>query len=594
MAGVPYSFGYSNKSAVERQPIYSSSVWWAGMNDFPPTPSGPLVRTAYATFIDLVSASDPTTYRCVATSTVPTLLAMIPANFGDGTSYKPTLFGMKAGVSVQIPYNPTVWVADSDRGVLQFTVPPAQLGYAAPFGLTYYQYTEHGNVVVPKNLIVGGDLTVDGATSLRSTLFVSGPATFTSGVAISGPLTVSGASVLNSSLYVSGPATFASSVAVGGPLTVSGASVLNSSLYVSGPAVFGNTVAISGPLTVSGASVLNSSLYVSGPAVFGNTVAISGPLTVSGASVLNSSLYVSGPAVFGNTVAISGPLTVSGASVLNSSLYVSGPAVFGNTVAISGPLTVSGASVMNSSLYVSGPAVFGNTVAISGPLYVSGLSTFGGNVGISSSLTVSNGMTLNGPITLAGNGQGSVGYVLTSQGAATPTWTLGGGNFLPIAPSYIATPTSVSINERVTLKFTISGDLSIFSVQDWISTITPLYVDRWGLHGYAANGNTDNFNALIAANGPMPMYYTLVENRASRAINLPSPLNYIGVQITIKSIYPSSSIDITSGSGFGTLILPSEREPSAPSAKQFNVGGVLQAYSNGEYWISTIYYGGSP
>ena len=469
MAGVPYSFGYSNKSAVERQPIYSSSVWWAGMNDFPLTPSGPLVRTAYATFIDLVSASDPTTYRCVATAE-PTLLAMIPANFGDGTSYKPTLFGMKAGVSVQIPYNPTVWVADSDRGVLQFTVPPAQLGYTAPFGLTYYQYTEHGNVFVPKNLVVGGDLTIDGEA------------------------------------------------------------------------------------------------------------------------------YYLGGQIYEDNLTVCGWLDVSGRATFHSGINVSGSSTFTGNVGISGSLTVSSATTLNASLYVSGPAVFNSTVDVSGPLTVSGSSTFAGNVGISGSLTVSNGISLNGPITLAGTGQGSAGYVLTSQGAATPTWTAAiGSNFLPTVPSLVATPTSVSINEGIVLTFITNGDYSGFRVQDGNTLKNSLTIDRWGLHGYFASGTADNFNTLIAASGPIPMYYTLIETSLTTpTINLPSPLNYPGVQFTIKSVNPSLAVEITSGAGLGTLILPNEREPSAPPVKQFNVGGIMQAYSDGTYWISTIYYGGSP
>ena len=565
MAGVPYSFGYSNKSAVERQPIYSSSVWWAGMNDFPLTPSGPLVRTAYATFIDLVSASDPTTYRCVATAE-PTLLAMIPANFGDGTSYKPTLFGMKAGVSVQIPYNPTVWVADSDRGVLQFTVPPAQLGYTAPFGLTYYQYTEHGNVFVPKNLVVGGDLTIDGEA------YYLGGQIYEDNLTVCGWLDVSGRATFHSGINVSGSSTFTGNVGISGSLTVSSATTLNASLYVSGPAVFNSTVDVSGPLTVSGSST------------FAGDLGVNGSLTASGATTLNASLYVSGPAVFNSTVAVSGPLTVSGSST------------FAGNLGVNGSLTVSSATTLNASLYVSGPAVFNSTVDVSGPLTVSGSSTFAGNVGISGSLTVSNGISLNGPITLAGTGQGSAGYVLTSQGAATPTWTAAiGSNFLPTVPSLVATPTSVSINEGIVLTFITNGDYSGFRVQDGNTLKNSLTIDRWGLHGYFASGTADNFNTLIAASGPIPMYYTLIETSLTTpTINLPSPLNYPGVQFTIKSVNPSLAVEITSGAGLGTLILPNEREPSAPPVKQFNVGGIMQAYSDGTYWISTIYYGGSP
>jgi len=291
MAAVPYSFGYSNASAITRQPVYSSSVWWTGLNEFPLTPSGPLVRTAYATFVDLAAASDPSTFACTFTRAGPTLAGMIPGNFGDGTSYQPSLSSMHTGVSAPIPYDPALWVADSDRGVLHFATPPGQLGYAPPFVLTYYQYTQQGYVTVPKDLQVNGNAHVLGS------LTVDGVSKFTGGEVYEDNLTVCG------TLTVSGVSRFASAVSMSGPLTVAGASRLAD-------------LAVSGPLTVSGASM------------FAGAVSMSGPLTIAGT--------VSCSSVFSGAISASGSLTVAG------SVSVSGASVFSGAVSVSGGLSLSG------------------------------------------------------------------------------------------------------------------------------------------------------------------------------------------------------------------------------------------------------------
>lgn len=303
MAGVPYSFGYSNASAVVRQPIYSSSVWWTGMNQFPLTPSGPLVQTATATFTDLAAAGDPSTYACAVTGSGPSLAAMIPGNFGNGTAYQPSLIGMRAGVSGQVPYDPALWVADSDRGVLQFTVAPAQLGYAPPFTLTYQQYARQGFVEVQK------DLQVDGNASVLGNLTVAGVTTYTGGEVYEDNLTVCG------TLTVGGLSRFASAVSVSGPLTVSGA------LTVSSASRFANAVSVSGPLTVSGA------------------VSVNGPLTVSGASRFTSTVDISGAGRFASAVSVSGAVSVAGVSTFTGAVSVSGG------FSLSGPIALAGAGV---------------------------------------------------------------------------------------------------------------------------------------------------------------------------------------------------------------------------------------------------------
>jgi len=450
MAGVPYSFGYSNTSAVVRQPIYSSSVWWTGMNQFPLTPTGPLVQTASASFVNLAAVGDPLTYACTVTGSGPTLAAMIPGNFGDGTAYKPSLTGLRAGVPVPIPYDPALWVADSDRGVLQFTTTPAQLGYAPPFTLTYPQYTRQGYVEVQK------DLQVDGNASVLGSLTVAGATTFTGGE------------------------------------------------------IYENSLTVCGNLTVLGRGAFNSS------------VSVSGPLTVSGASQFAA-------------VGVSGLLTVSG------------PSVFTGAVGVSGLLTVSGPSV------------------------------FTGAVGVSGAVSVSGSLTLSGPIALAGTGVGTFGYVLTSQGGATPKWTVGGGNYLPVSPVSITAPTSVTIS-GAPLTFTTATDAaSAFRIQNTQSLRYPLIADRYGLRMATMSGDAAVFNSISGSY--MPTYFIYNGTVSGAAMTLPDPSSYTGISMTIKSQSSQPATLLSS-----KLLFVGEIVPGVAPSKSLGIGVIYQFFSDGTYW----------
>jgi len=130
--GDHHDYDESDTSAAERRPIDPRECW-LDMPSIPAIP--PLVATPIVA---------PTTTPLVAVPgnasrfASPAFRDMIPANYGNG-AYKPTL--VDAG-GAPIPYDPSVWVADGVRGVVEFKYKTlAQLGYQAPPTISYWRYT---------------------------------------------------------------------------------------------------------------------------------------------------------------------------------------------------------------------------------------------------------------------------------------------------------------------------------------------------------------------------------------------------------------------------------------------------------------------
>lgn len=141
-----------------------------------------------------------------------------------------------------------------------------------------------GNLAIPGNLSVTGTSTLTGATSVASTLAVTGTTSLSS-------VSTSGAAVVGTTLGVTGASTLAS-------LGVTGAATVGTTLGVTGAttlATVGATTANIATLNVSGVSTL-ASVGVTGAATVGTT------LDVTGAATLSNNLTVTGNAtVNGNT-----------------------------------------------------------------------------------------------------------------------------------------------------------------------------------------------------------------------------------------------------------------------------------------------------
>ena len=151
MAAVPYSFGYSNTTAVERQPLYGTSIWWQNLNNVPAdsTVIGSAFKTVSAQFY--TSSDNGVTFNASGP-----FFGMIPGNFGNGVSYRPLLTD---AAHRTIRYDPSVWVADCELRVLQFGRPVGVLGYSPPFTLEYKQY-DGGTPTFPEGITVSGNIEI--------------------------------------------------------------------------------------------------------------------------------------------------------------------------------------------------------------------------------------------------------------------------------------------------------------------------------------------------------------------------------------------------------------------------------------------------
>ena len=164
------------------------------------------------------------------------------------------------------------------------------------------------------NTVVGGTLTVTGATSLSGNLAipgnlsVTGTSTLTGATSVASTLAVTGATSL-SSVSTSGAAT------IGTTLGVTGASTL-ASLGVTGAATVGTTLGVTGATTLA-------SVGVTGAATVGTTLGVTGATTlasvgVTGAATVGTTLDVTGAATLSNNLTVTGNATVNGDTTIGN------------------------------------------------------------------------------------------------------------------------------------------------------------------------------------------------------------------------------------------------------------------------------------
>ena len=164
------------------------------------------------------------------------------------------------------------------------------------------------------NTVVGGTLTVTGATSLSGNLAipgnlsVTGTSTLTGATSVASTLAVTGVTSL-SSLSTSGAAT------IGTTLGVTGASTL-ASLGVTGAATVGTTLGVTGATTLA-------SLGVTGAATVGTTLGVTGATTlasvgVTGAATVGTTLDVTGAVTLSNNLTVTGNATVNGNTTIGN------------------------------------------------------------------------------------------------------------------------------------------------------------------------------------------------------------------------------------------------------------------------------------
>jgi len=114
-----------------------------------------------------------------------------------------------------------------------------------------------GNISATGNVnAVNGDLTgtlhAAGATTLDSTLAVTGASTLTGAVSAKSTLTADGATTLKSTLAVTGASTLTGALSAKSTLDVDGATTLNDTLAVTGATTLNNTLTINASTTTTG------------------------------------------------------------------------------------------------------------------------------------------------------------------------------------------------------------------------------------------------------------------------------------------------------------------------------------------------------
>jgi hypothetical protein len=189
-----------------------------------------------------------------------------------------------------------------------------------------------GNFTVQQgsgNVDTAGTLNVGGATTLESTLIVTGSATLKDNLSVSGTTTVSGATTLQNTLQVNSTS------------ELKGAVGINSTLDVTGSAQFKDTINVDGESTLASATVedLTQDRIV--------TVGSGGSLIDSSGFTYNGTVFKIGNGQFEVDTA-DGDMRTSG------SLTVEGGQTINGDVTVNGVLTVTGNTQLQSNLYISG------------------------------------------------------------------------------------------------------------------------------------------------------------------------------------------------------------------------------------------------
>jgi len=298
------------------------------------------------------------------------------------------------------------------------------------------------------------NVVLDNPSTCLSTLNVSGNSVFNNNVSINGVLTcttmdiittelITGATTMDSTLFVSGSSIFQNATTCLSSLAVSGNSTFTSSIFMNGndnkvlsfdaagygrlgflkqfgtiPKICAGTgysivfshlnsgdliQSISTGLTVLDRMTINTNgnvgigignasalFHVSGTTILNNITTLNNTLTVSGNTILNSALTclntltISGNTILNSALTCLNNLLVSGNTILNSAttclnnLNVSGTFTCNILNTISNEL-ITGATTMDSTLFVSGTTILQNAATCESTLTIASIAFVGYN-----------------------------------------------------------------------------------------------------------------------------------------------------------------------------------------------------------------------
>ena len=309
------------------------------------------------------------------------------------------------------------------------------IGNTAPLALLHVS----GNSIMNGATTLGSTLNITGGMTAANTSILSGASTFGSTLNIAGALTASSTSIL------SGAVTTGSTLNITGALTAANTSILTGATTVGSTLTVSNNISQFGSTTFLGGSLggttdntygmglklaynttgnrqiaftdtgypaalgtsysyirIGVGAYVGAPFIDAQTVGMTAATISIGNSagvILNgpvtgaSTLYYAGAMTAGSTLNVAGALTAASTNILT------GASTFGSTLNISGALTAATTSIM------SGASTHGSTLNIAGTLtaattsILSGASTFGSTLNVAGILTAANQSVLSGAST---------------------------------------------------------------------------------------------------------------------------------------------------------------------------------------------------
>ena len=344
-------------------------------------------------------------------------------------------------------------------------------------------YAIYPNSSIPLSAVSGANVTVYntdvslnarlnvvGATTLASTLAVTGKTTFSNDISFNGPridicgnlfakytsnsipqsAIIGGVGSLfttdvsvNAGLYVQGNVNlggatmqYKESPIVGvyidpltsGNIVTTGNSTVGNVLTITAGTALSDLVAtgnaaINGTLIVTGATT-TTNLNASSNAIIGGTLTIAGITTFPSDTSMNSMLVVASDVSLNTKITVAtdvsanARLSVGGDVSMNSTMRVAGDTTL-NAVTISGALTATGATTMNSTLAVTGATTIGGVWNVAGAMpFTADVSmnsrlSVGGDVSMNTKLFVAGATTMS---TLSASSNGTMGGTLAVTG----------------------------------------------------------------------------------------------------------------------------------------------------------------------------------